>query len=346
MTEKLESVNTQGEQVAIETTHCNEIHLEGKIILITGASSGTGLSTAETASQQGARVSIGTRNEDNFARAIKNITTPDNISMFQADISQPDQVIHALDTMGSMPDVIIHSAATGMDFMPDFLRRLVSITNARIKDRPFNGALERLKSQIPDWIKASKDSSWAVNYYGSLAFIQTIKERKTDNSPLLFINYTSLSSSVIALRMAAGLNVNQAHSTPISLEDTAHIPDFYENIAGSKGALEYTLKQKASELSSKGINIVTLSSSVILDTIVGKILKKHLLPLVRSNAQRQIIEDSFIDRKDMVRTALELAAEHPSNWVDPFRTVYILKKGQVVDELPLSHDVLKLDIPL
>ena len=233
-----------------------------------------------------------------------------------------------------------------MDFMPDFLRGLISITNSRVKDRPFNDEIKRLSLQIPTWIEESKDYSWAVNYYGSLAFIQTIKERKTDNAPLLFIDYTSLYSSVIALRMATGLNVDQAHSTSILLEDTAHIPEFYRNIAGSKGELEYTLEQEAPELASKGINVVILSSSVIRDTIVGKILTKHILPLVRSEEQRQIIEDSFIGREDMAKTALEIATEDNSNRVESFKRVYILKKGQVTDTLPLSHKGLIFDIPL
>ena len=120
-------LKAQTDQAVIETTPQNENLLKGKKILITGASSGTGLLTADFASQQGATTYLGTRNEDNFAKALRNITNPDNTFMFQADISQPDQVSHTLDAIGSMPDVIIHSAAAGMDFMPDFLRGLISI---------------------------------------------------------------------------------------------------------------------------------------------------------------------------------------------------------------------------
>lgn len=70
----------------------NPISLEGKSILITGASSGIGRATAIACAKMGARVSITGRNEDRLNETFKSLSGEGH-TVFLADLENRDEII-------------------------------------------------------------------------------------------------------------------------------------------------------------------------------------------------------------------------------------------------------------
>ena len=67
--------------------------LEDQVIVITGASSGIGLTAAELAAESGARVVLSSRNEDDLRRAVEGIRTRGGRATFVvADVADPEAV--------------------------------------------------------------------------------------------------------------------------------------------------------------------------------------------------------------------------------------------------------------
>ena len=90
----------------------NNIH--GKVVLITGASSGIGETTAKVLAAQGAKVVLGARRIDRLEALVADITAAGGSAIARAlDVTRRDDVQafadHALDTFGRI-DVIVNNA--------------------------------------------------------------------------------------------------------------------------------------------------------------------------------------------------------------------------------------------
>ena len=78
----------------------NPYSLEGKTILITGASSGIGRSAAIECSKLGATVFITARNEERLKATLAQLEG-DNHKMIICDLSKPDEVTSLIDSFSS-----------------------------------------------------------------------------------------------------------------------------------------------------------------------------------------------------------------------------------------------------
>ena len=91
--------------------------IKGKLILITGGSSGIGKATAKILVQQGAKVVIQARNKEKLVNAAQEIDpTGQLVSYYSTDLSNLDAVQNAADEIVAahgVPDVIINSAGAG-----------------------------------------------------------------------------------------------------------------------------------------------------------------------------------------------------------------------------------------
>lgn len=89
----------------------NPYSLEGKTILITGASSGIGRSAAIECSKLGATVFITARNEERLKATLAQLEG-DNHKMIICDLSKPDEVTSLIDSLPEIDGVINNAGYT------------------------------------------------------------------------------------------------------------------------------------------------------------------------------------------------------------------------------------------
>jgi NAD(P)-dependent dehydrogenase (short-subunit alcohol dehydrogenase family) len=89
-----------------------KLELDGKVVLVTGGSKGIGLACARAFLDEGARVGIVSRGQDNLDRA-RAALGPDRVAGYAADLVDPVQALAALDALedalGPL-DVLVNSA--------------------------------------------------------------------------------------------------------------------------------------------------------------------------------------------------------------------------------------------
>jgi len=151
-------------------------NLEGKVVVITGASSGLGEATARLLSAQGATVALGARRVDRIQALADELTNSGGKALAVAtDVTDPDQVKALVDaavqTYGRI-DVMINNAG----LMP-------------------HSPLERLK--IDEWDRMIDVNIKGV-LYGIAAALPHMKEQMAGH----IINVSSVLGLVLSLREA------------------------------------------------------------------------------------------------------------------------------------------------
>lgn len=129
-------------------------HIEGKVIVITGASSGLGEAAARLLSAQGARVVLGARRIDRLQELVDTLNGPKGAEQSRAlavatDVTVPEQVKHLVDTavqaFGRI-DVMVNNAGL-MPLSP--LERLKIGDWDRMIDVNLKGVLYGVAAALP-----------------------------------------------------------------------------------------------------------------------------------------------------------------------------------------------------
>ncbi len=140
--------------------------LEGKVVLITGASRGIGSSTARLLASQGACVAINYVQSQARAERVKSLIAEDGgtSEVFQADVTDPEQVermVDAVRTRFGKIDVLVANAAIGFRLMPfveydwgDFERKVLG----ELKSIFFS-----CKAVVPEMVRRGGGSIIAVS---------------------------------------------------------------------------------------------------------------------------------------------------------------------------------------
>jgi uncharacterized protein len=112
------------------------VRLDGKTVLITGASQGIGAATAELAAARGARVVLVARSAQGLSEHAERIrATGGSAVVHQADLADGDQIVslaaRVLEEFGP-PDVLVNNAGVGRwlfldDTEPDELKAMISL---------------------------------------------------------------------------------------------------------------------------------------------------------------------------------------------------------------------------
>lgn len=128
--------------------------MKGKVVVITGGSSGIGKALAETFGKNGARVLITGRNKADLDRAVNELKERGlEIAGFQADVSQPEDntkmAAEALRHFGRI-DILINNAGISMralfeDVQMDVIKKVMDIN--------FYGVLYATKACLPEIIR-------------------------------------------------------------------------------------------------------------------------------------------------------------------------------------------------
>lgn len=129
---------------------------DGKIIWITGASSGIGEALAYALSKQGCKLILSSRKKDALEKVRKQCAHPENIQIVPLDVSDfdalPAKAIAALAAFGSI-DVLINNAGISQRSM------IVDTDMAvyqRIMDVDFFGAVALSKAVLPHFVERQK----------------------------------------------------------------------------------------------------------------------------------------------------------------------------------------------
>ena len=99
-----------------ESSYIQKNYVEGKVIIITGASSGFGLLTAKRAAEMGGKVVLAARNEGALKAAVEEIKAAGGEAAYVlTDVTKKDEVFamakFAVDTYGAI-DVLVNNAGT------------------------------------------------------------------------------------------------------------------------------------------------------------------------------------------------------------------------------------------
>ncbi|KRN13178.1 short-chain dehydrogenase oxidoreductase [Fructilactobacillus fructivorans] len=152
--------------------------VENKVVVITGGSSGIGEATAKLALTKGAKVVVGSRNEEKLERMADEVDHPENFAYKLTDVTKKDQVQAlvdlAIDKFGKL-DVIYNNAGImpqGPVDDPNKLSEWQAILDTNIMG-VLNGivaAVPQMKKQGHGLIMATDSVAGHVVYPGSAVY--------------------------------------------------------------------------------------------------------------------------------------------------------------------------------
>lgn len=285
----------------IEENRSHESHetlpLAGEVLLITGASRGTGKLMANVAHQLGADVLIGSRSAENYHKAVDEIGEQ-RLHPFIADLTKPDEVIAATDRMfgeGLHPTAIVQCSAGGMEhFIPKiampFVRAVRTYRSGNTDEAKTR--LVELNRQIAGFVERDWEFAMGTNYRGPMHLVEEVLRRKDPQTPITYIDYSSIYSSLV---------------------DEVPPPPFYRGVATSKGAFEQYLLNNAQRLIGLKLYPAIISGAAMRDTPVGELFEKYVMPLM-TDEDRQIFEAGFITMADMVNATVNILRSDHATW--------------------------------
>lgn len=303
-----------------------ETPFQGRLILVTGGSSGTGLATAEAAHRLGADVIIGTRSEKRFAEAKDRIG--ERVTPLIADLSTPEAGVAAAEGLilsGMIPTDIILSAAGGMEsFLKPIATDLLRLQRADSEEAK-ESRIKTIQGKIATGTIEHWSGAQGINFEGQKAFIETLIPHLKPGAKI--IDYSSLWSSIYG-------------------REGANIPNFYKIIAGTKHMMEDWMDTHGRELADKGIYTGIVSGHLITDSETGRMLDRFLLPLLTLE-DRATITEGTISMKDMVDPTVDLINSDGSVWNSYPLKVYVFGPGpQVTSELSVNHPLFGIKFPI
>lgn len=257
---------------------------EGRRVMVTGGSSGIGLSVALDLHQAGAEVIIVTRSQPHYFDTLKGIqgSNPgfdgERVYPFITDLSDLEQTSRAVEKLQDqhlLPTDIVHAAAGGME---PFLRELATkmLRLRRVAPENREEAFATFVTECDQWVSASQDFASAINYTGSRHLIESLADKLPRRGVVVY--ESSLWSTFM---------------------DQVWVPRFYQGVASSKGMFERWLESE-SGLEDREIYTAVVSGHIVMDTEVGKALNRLVVPLW-PEADQAAISASFITKADMVK---------------------------------------------
>lgn len=144
-------------------------NITGKVVVITGASSGIGEATAKLLARQGAKVVLGARREDKLSRIVDDIARAGGQAAFQGlDVtvqSQNDDIVSlAKDTFGRLDAIFLNAGL--MPYSP--LSALKTDEWHRMVDVNITGVLNGVAAAMPTFLEQKSGYVLATSSVGGL----------------------------------------------------------------------------------------------------------------------------------------------------------------------------------
>lgn len=225
-----------------------------KIIWITGASSGIGEHLAYAFSQQGARLILSSRNEQELNRVRQNCSSPENTKIIPLDVAKFDEipaVYQQLKQYWGAPDILINNAGISQ-------RELVKDTDfqvdKKIMDVNFLGTVAVTKASLPDMLDQKKGqiviissvmgkigtpfrSAYAASKHALQGWFDCLREEVyTDNIQVTLIcpGFVHTNVTINALKGDGTKNNQMADSTASGMEPSVFAQKALRAIAQGK----------------------------------------------------------------------------------------------------------------
>ena len=292
--------------------------LAGRTLLITGATSGTGLAGAIAWHELGAHLLVGSRSEAGCARVADRLGDV-RVGPFVADLgdaSSVDAAVDRLEAAGRKPTDILHFAAGGLE---PILRPLLRIT-AGLKRMPPSEARERGfadgEAELERLVAATSATGMAVNYEGPRRLLERVAPSLPEGGRII------LFASVWSERPGKDC------------------PTFYSSVAESKTRLERWVDAEAPRWASRDLAATVLVAHVISDTSTGKLIDRNIAPLM-SPEDQSAFRAAYVTTEQTVRATTRILLE-PAGSTGTLRRAYLV--GSLVGS-QVGSDGLTDDIP-
>jgi len=138
-----------------------DLQLNGKVVLITGASKGIGLACAQAFAREGAQVAIVSRDPDNLARAKAALAEQGlQVHSFAADLSdanQAEQMVQAVTQALGEIDVLVNSAGAAKRYEPETLDAAAFQATMNAKYFPYMFPQQAVLKRMVARVKAQRE---------------------------------------------------------------------------------------------------------------------------------------------------------------------------------------------
>jgi len=296
--------------------------LTGRTILVTGATSGAGLTGAVAWTELGAHVVLGSRSEDRYREVAARLPAG-SVHPLIADLGEPESIdaaLQELERSGVAPTDIAHCAAGGLEPMVRPLLRATTALRRRPPGLDRDTALAKHREEMARRSSESSALAWRVNVDGPMHLIARLAPSLPDGARIIV--YASIWSALFA---------------------EGAYPAFYRAIAESKTGLEDWLAQKAPEWSSRRIALTVLIGHILSDTSTGMLIDRNLAPLMAEEDQPEF-RSAYITTDDFTAAATRLLLE-----LDPatgfLRRAYVTRSGHMLDAIPPDVAALAARVP-
>ena len=123
-----------------------------KVIWITGASSGIGEHLAYAFSEQGAKLILSSRNQQELTRVKQNCSNPDSIRILSLDVAKFEQatvIYQQVKEAWGTPDILINNAGISQR---ELVKDTAFLVDKKIMDVNFLGTVAVTKAVLPDML--------------------------------------------------------------------------------------------------------------------------------------------------------------------------------------------------
>jgi NAD(P)-dependent dehydrogenase (short-subunit alcohol dehydrogenase family) len=296
--------------------------LTGRTILVTGGTSGAGLTGAIAWAHLGAQIVVGSRSEERYREVAARIDTG-RVHPFIADLAEPSSIDLALDALersGVVPTDIVHSAAGGLEPMVRPLLRAAVAQRKRPPGPERDAALAKHRDEMASRASEASAMAWRVNVDGPRQLIACLVPGLPDGGRI--ITYASIWSALF---------------------ESGAYPAFYHAVAESKTGLETWLAAEAPGWSARRISLTVLIGHILSDTSTGMLIDRNLAPLMSETDQPEF-RSAYITSADITAAAtrLLLKSDGPTGVL---RRVYVTKSGLMLDEIPPEIAAMAARVP-